>query len=87
MLYYTPPPEAAFEDLKKAAIKLWSGYDDTYKYATSKIDIIKDIKNVKDNFMYMFAMFDRLNQRKLSADLTHRRNEIRAAYQIRKRRQ
>lgn len=63
--YYTAPPQKVFDEIKTAAIEIWSGYDDTYKYATGKIDRIKDIKNVKDNAWYMVAMFDYDNQRKL----------------------
>jgi len=69
-LYYTPPPEDQFEELRAEAIKIWSEYDDTYKYATGKIDRIKDIKNVEDNFMYMVAMFDQPNQMKLASKLS-----------------
>lgn len=64
-LYYTAPSDAIFEDIKRNAIKIWQGYDDTYGYATEKIDNIKDLANVSDNYMYMVAMFDRENQLKL----------------------
>lgn len=63
--YYTPPSDAIFDDIKQAAIALWRTYDDTYKYATGKIDRIKDIGNVGDNYAYMIAMFDYGNQNKL----------------------
>lgn len=63
--YYTPPSDAIFEDIKQAAIALWSTYDDSYGYATGKINRIKDIENVQDNHAYMVAMFDHVNQDKL----------------------
>lgn len=64
-LYYTPPSDEVFGKMKAAAIQIWQGYDDTYGYATDKINAIKDIQNIQDNFMYMFAMFDDENQAKL----------------------
>jgi len=63
--YYTPPSDEIFNDIKQAATKLWLTYDDQFKYATGKIDRIKDIENVKDNYAYMVAMFDHFNQQKL----------------------
>jgi len=64
-LYYTPPSDECFEDLRSAAIALWKTYDKTFGYVDEKVNAIKDIKNIKDNFMYMFAMFDFLNQKNL----------------------
>lgn len=64
-LYYTPPSDASFEDMKARAIALWNTYDDMYGYATEKTERIEHITNVGDNFMYIFAMFDMENQRKI----------------------
>lgn len=61
-LYYTEPDDKYFEEMKNAAIAIWSTYDDTYGYASEKIWRIKDIENVSDNFMYILAMFDINNQ-------------------------
>jgi DNA-binding MltR family transcriptional regulator len=72
-LYYTPPDETYFEELRKACIQLWKEVDtdnDEFGYATEKIDRIKDIKNVGDNFMYMVAMFDIGNQALLARMLS-----------------
>lgn len=63
--YYTAPSDEIFEDIKKAAITIWKEYDDTYGYATEKVNRIKDIPNVSDNWAYMIAMFDHWNQNKL----------------------
>lgn len=52
------------------ALEIWASYDDTYGYATEKISRIKDIGNINDNFMYMVAMFDSNNQRKLASMLS-----------------
>ena len=70
MLYYTPPKQECFEEVKKEAIKLWSTMGDEPSYSKEKIDRIKDITNVGDNFMYMIAMFDIFNQRKLAQNLS-----------------
>lgn len=69
-LYYTPPSNELFDELKESAIKVWSTYDDTYGYATEKINNIKNIGNVSDNFMYMVSMFDSENQIRLSTLLS-----------------
>ena len=60
--YYKAPSQEIFDDIKQASISVWKTYDDTFKYATGKIDRIKDLKNVRDNYAYMVAMFDRNNQ-------------------------
>lgn len=63
-LYYTPPSDEAFEDMKSAAMQVWGQYFDSDHYMKEKTARIKDITNIQDNFMYMLAMFDILNQRK-----------------------
>lgn len=68
-LYYTPPNDEHFEELKSKAIEIWETYDNTYGYVDEKVGRIKDIKNIEDNFMYMVAMFDPINQRKLADKL------------------
>ncbi len=71
-LYYTPPTDDLFIELKEAAMELWKEVDsdnDKYGYATEKVNRIKDIQNVSDNFMYIVAMFDDNNQRKLANKL------------------
>jgi hypothetical protein len=62
-LYYTPPPKEVFDDMKQVAMQIWETYADPYR--TEKIDRTKDIQNISDNFMYMFAMFDMSNQHKV----------------------
>jgi hypothetical protein len=64
-LYYTAPPQEIFDEVKTACIIIRNGYDNKFGYVDERIDAIKDIKNVKDNFMYMVAMFDVFNQEKL----------------------
>lgn len=65
--YYTAPSQEIFDSIKRASIALWLTYDDTYQYATKKVERIKDIENVKDNWGYLIAMFDYQNQQKLLA--------------------
>lgn len=73
-LYYTAPSDEMFEEVKREAMELWKIVDtdnDKYGYATEKINRIKDIANVQDNFMYMIAMFDIDNQSQLASKLSY----------------
>jgi len=65
-LYYIPPTEEQFNELKGAALELWSTMGDEESYRNEKTNRIKNIQNIEDNFMYMVAMFDSGNQRKLA---------------------
>lgn len=72
-LYYTPPTDEQFDELKEKAMELWMDVDsdkDAYGYVTEKRNRIKDIPNVKDNFMYMVSMFDHGNMCKLATKLS-----------------
>lgn len=72
-LYYTPPDDNLFEELKAKAIELWTErYPEETSpfYAKEKIDRIKDIGNIQDNFMYIVAMFDIENQQLLADKLS-----------------
>lgn len=69
-LYYTAPSDEAFEDMRKACIEVWGQYDNEFGYVDDKTGRIKEIANVQDNFMYMIAMFDHINQRKVVAKLS-----------------
>jgi len=69
-LYYTPPTDEQFNELKEKAIELWSTMGDEPSYSQEKIGRIKDIKNISDNFMYMVAMFDINNQALLAEKLS-----------------
>ena len=68
-LYYEAPTDEQFDDLKKEAIRIWGTYDNQYGYADEKIDRIKDLKNIRDNFMTIAAMFDGQNQFKLAKSI------------------
>jgi|LakMenE18May11ns_1017448.scaffolds.fasta_scaffold9843321_3 hypothetical protein len=69
-LYYTPPEQALFDELKEKCIEIWQTYDDTYNYATNKIDQLKGLHNISGNFVDMFAMFDIGNQEILAEKLS-----------------
>ena len=56
-----------FDELKRASIKIWRGYDDTYGYASEKIAYVESITNISDNWGTFIGMFDSSNQRKLYA--------------------
>lgn len=68
-LYYIAPDQDIFEEVKSKCMEIWDTYDDEYGYASQKKNEI-DVENVSDNFMYMIAMFDSQNQRKLSSVLS-----------------
>jgi hypothetical protein len=53
--------------MKRLAIEIWNTYSDEFGYRSEKVDKIKDLENAGDNFMYIFAMFDHINQSKLIA--------------------
>lgn len=69
-LYYIPPKDEQFNELKEKAIEIWNTYNNDYGYVDEKVNRIKDILNVGDNFMYMVAMFDMNNQVKLAEKLS-----------------
>src|SRR3990167_1302039 len=79
-LYYTAPPDEAFEEMKKACLDVWGQYKNSPGgYMEEKTSRIKDIWNVQDNFMYMLAMFDQNNQRMVISKLSgETKNEVRA---------
>ena len=56
-LYYTPPKDKYFDELKSACIKYWNTFDNTYGYATEKLNYINSLENVDGNFMVMVKMF------------------------------
>ena len=69
-LYYTPPDENIFQEVKDKVIKLWKTKDNTGGYVDKKLKHVKDINNIGDNFMYLVAMFDLTNQALLAVTLS-----------------
>jgi len=64
-IYYIAPDDASFNDMKQAAETVWRSMDNTYGYVDEKLNRIKDIQNISDNFMYLLGMFDTDNQLKV----------------------
>jgi len=74
-LYYTAPNKIHFEEVKAAAIQIWNEFDDTYGYASEKINRIEHLPNNESNFMYMISMFDPMRQKQLSGMLSDETNK------------
>ena len=70
MGYYDAPSDEVFDNIKKCAIEIWETYDDTYGYASEKINRVKSIRNFKDNWGELVGMFDSDNQMKLLSKLS-----------------
>jgi hypothetical protein len=56
------PSQEIFDKMKQAAIQIWSTYDDTFGYASEKIERVNSLDNIQDNAMVFFRMFDHHNQ-------------------------
>jgi len=56
------PSQEIFDDMKETAIQIWSSYDDTYGYASEKIERVNNLDNIQDNAMVFYRMFDTQNQ-------------------------
>jgi hypothetical protein len=69
-LYYTAPSDEIFTEVKDAAIEVWTEKNSHPFYIAEKVDRIKNITNVKDNMMFIVAMFDDENMRNLSRKLS-----------------
>ena len=57
-LYYVAPSDKIFEEVKKACIQVWTDFAETDSYRKEKIERVEQIKNVKDNMMFMLCLFD-----------------------------
>jgi hypothetical protein len=55
-LYYKSPKDDYFEELRSVCIRYWSTFDDTFGYATEKINQVKSFENNDGNFMTMVKM-------------------------------
>lgn len=47
-----------FENIKQSACRVWERYSDEFGYRSEKLDRIKDLENIRDNWEYILAMFD-----------------------------
>lgn len=68
--YYIAPTDEVFNEVKQKCIEIWETYDNQFGYVDEKVGAIKDIGNIKDNAMYMVAMFDHVNRVKLLSNLS-----------------
>ena len=59
------PNISIFDEMKAAATSVWQTYDNTYGYVTEKLDYINSIRNIQDNAMVFYRMFDYQNQAKM----------------------
>ena len=69
-LYYTPPLDHYFNEVKEKVIEIWKECDNQFGYVDEKVNAIKDVQNIEDNFMYIIATFDLSKQIQLSARLS-----------------
>ena len=68
-LYYTPPSNKVFEDLRTQSISLLETISDGY-YKKEKLCIVKEATNTEGVFMLLVSMFDLRNQKVLSSMVT-----------------
>ena len=61
-LFYIAPSGRIYNEMLGLAMDIWQWYDDTYWYATEKIEYINWLKNIWSNFMTIYWMFDFMNQ-------------------------
>lgn len=69
-LYFIPPSQEAFDELKEKAIEIYKTKDNKYDYSTNKIDRIKSLINFSGNFMYIVSHFDSVEQEELNKMLS-----------------
>jgi hypothetical protein len=69
-LYYTPPCDKQFEEVKEKAKEVWFEVQSDHTYLQEKVSRIDGLQNIGDNFMYIVAMFDVKNQQKLANKLS-----------------
>ena len=55
-------PDELFNEMKELAIGIWSSYDNTYYYASDKINSFIHWENIRDNIWSIYWMFDWQNQ-------------------------
>lgn len=69
--YYVPMSDKAFKEIKGMSAGIWKK---VYPYSVyeleSVLNKINDMQNIKDNGMYIIAMFDEENIRKLLNNLS-----------------
>jgi hypothetical protein len=56
MIYYKPPGQKYFDDLKSACIRYFKTFDNDFGYVDEKIKTLESLENVGGNFMSMVKM-------------------------------
>jgi len=75
-LFYKPPKDECFEELREFCIRLWRSFDEV-AYAEEKINRIKNLKNEGCNFVMMVQMIHPVSREVISKALSlETRNEI-----------
>ena len=55
-IYYKPPKQEYFDDLKSACIRYFKTFDNDFGYVDEKIKTLESLENVGGNFMSMVKM-------------------------------
>ena len=65
------PSQEIYNEMKSLATQIWSTYDNQYGYVTEKLNYINSIKNIQDNAMVFYRMFDNNNQETFRANASN----------------
>lgn len=76
MSIYDAPSDEIFNEIKAKAIDIWLTYDDTYGYASEKINYLNSFGNVKDNWGTIVGMFDYSNQQILLSKVSDEAKQL-----------
>jgi hypothetical protein len=75
-LFYTPPKDECFEELRTICIRFWRTFDEV-EYVEEKIDRVKNLKNEGCDFVTMVQMIHPVSREVISKALSlETRNEI-----------
>ncbi len=75
-LFYTPPKDECFEELRIICIRFWRSFDEA-EYVEEKISRIKNLKNEGCDFVMMIQMIHPVSREVISKSLSlETRNEI-----------
>lgn len=75
-LFYKPPKDECFEELREICIRFWRSFDEV-EYVEEKINRIKSLKNEGSDFVMMVQMIHPVSREIISKLLSlETRNEI-----------
>ncbi len=75
-LFYKPPKDECFEELREICIRFWRSFDEV-EYVEEKINRINNLKNEGCNFVMMVQMIHPVSREVISKALSlDTRNEI-----------